>query len=465
MKQVSSKGDILVNLLSRVPRFAHRIAILCSAVCVCGAPSIAQGAGVVGTGTAASCTDAAFDDALAGGGLVTFNCGGPAIIESNTKNITVATTVDGGGLITISGVSGPTFNSAAGIEFAVHNLTIVNSDQWAISTQGGSLIITHSVFTDNNRHRSNIPGAIVINGTGTLNVSDSSFTGNGGGIVLMGPGGSGSATITNSTFADNDPGMSTFQNDGGAIFNFGWTLTVANSTFIGNRSGPNNGGGGIGSDGGTLTVINCTFSGNSGGGIAGAGVTITNSIFSGNTDNSGNPSRQNCAGTFTDGGHNLDDGTSCGFSAANGSLSNTNPQLDPAGLQNNGGPTETVALCTAAGVPAGCTAASPAIDAGNQSVCAAAPVNDRDQRDYVRPGTGQSHCSIGAYEADAMPAGPCIGDCDGSGMVEINELILGVNIDLGAQPVSACSAFANAQGKVDIAQLIKGVKNALNGCS
>ena len=117
------------------------------------------------------------------------------------------------------------------------------------------------------------------------------------------------------------------------------------------------------------------------------------------------------------------------------------------------------------GVPAGCTAASPAIDAGDQAVCAAAPVNNRDQRGFVRPGTGHTQCSIGAYEADAIPPEPCTGDCDGNGMVAINELILGVNIVLGVQPVDACPAFANSQGMVDIAQLIKGVNNALNGCS
>ena len=34
-----------------------------------------QAAGAVGTGSAASCTQAALDTALVGGGLVTFNCG------------------------------------------------------------------------------------------------------------------------------------------------------------------------------------------------------------------------------------------------------------------------------------------------------------------------------------------------------------------------------------------------------
>jgi hypothetical protein len=35
-----------------------------------------QAAGVVGTGTPATCTESAFDTALTGGGSVTFNCGG-----------------------------------------------------------------------------------------------------------------------------------------------------------------------------------------------------------------------------------------------------------------------------------------------------------------------------------------------------------------------------------------------------
>ena len=46
----------------------------------------AQAAGAVGTGTPASCSDAALDTALTGGGLVTFNCGGGAV------TITVLTT-------------------------------------------------------------------------------------------------------------------------------------------------------------------------------------------------------------------------------------------------------------------------------------------------------------------------------------------------------------------------------------
>src|SRR5262249_48214677 len=59
------------------------------------------------------------------------------------------------------------------------------------------------------------------------------------------------------------------------------------------------------------------------------------------------------------------------------------------------------------------------------------------------------------------PAGAlCVGDCDGTNAVEIHNLILGINIALGAQPVSACEAFADARGEVHIAQLIRAVNNA-----
>jgi hypothetical protein len=60
----------------------------------------------------------------------------------------------------------------------------------------------------------------------------------------------------------------------------------------------------------------------------------------------------------------------------------------------------------------------------------------------------------------------CTGDCNGDGMVTINELILGVNIALGSQPLSACPAFDCENNQmVPINCLIQGVNNALNGCN
>ncbi len=68
-------------------------------------PSPAYAAGTVGTGTAASCTPAALDAALTGGGAVNFNCGSSpvTITLASTKVITSDTQIDGGGLITLSG--------------------------------------------------------------------------------------------------------------------------------------------------------------------------------------------------------------------------------------------------------------------------------------------------------------------------------------------------------------------------
>src|SRR5512132_4012636 len=69
--------------------------VLALAAC---APS-ARAAGVVGSGTAASCTEASLDAALAGGGTVTFNCGGGAAVIpiTATKLLSKSTTIDGTG--------------------------------------------------------------------------------------------------------------------------------------------------------------------------------------------------------------------------------------------------------------------------------------------------------------------------------------------------------------------------------
>ena len=92
----------------------------------------------------------------------------------------------------------------------------------------------------------------------------------------------------------------------------------------------------------------------------------------------------NCGGQapITDLGYNIDTGSSCGFSATNHSLPNTQPQLDA--LASNGGSTQTMAL------PVG----SPAIDAIPPSTPGC--TGTTDQRGIARPqGNG---CDIGAYE-------------------------------------------------------------------
>jgi len=59
----------------------------------------------------------------------------------------------------------------------------------------------------------------------------------------------------------------------------------------------------------------------------------------------------------------------------------------------------------------------------------------------------------------------CVGDCNGNGVVTVNELIIGVNIALGNAPVTACPAFdPNHDGRVGINELIAAVNNLLYGC-
>ena len=93
-------------------------------------------------------------------------------------------------------------------------------------------------------------------------------------------------------------------------------------------------------------------------------------------------------------------------------------------------------------------------------------MNGIDQRGYVRPGTGDATCSIGAYEYNSPgpPAG-CVGDCGGDGAVTITELVTLVKIALGSANVSACAAGdANSDGAVTIGEIIRAVNAALNGC-
>ncbi|HVN87418.1 MAG TPA: DUF6531 domain-containing protein, partial [Candidatus Binatia bacterium] len=63
-------------------------------------------------------------------------------------------------------------------------------------------------------------------------------------------------------------------------------------------------------------------------------------------------------------------------------------------------------------------------------------------------------------------AGVCIGDCDGNGRVNVNELVVGVNIALGNADLGSCRQFdADGNERVTVDELVKGVNNALNGCA
>ena len=197
-------------------------------------------------------------------------------------------------------------------------------------------------------------------------------------------------TISKSTISGNSA------NESGGIDNRG-TLTISNSTVSGNSANfrGNAFGGGI-YNGGVLAINNSTISGNSahgglgsfGGGIyngTATPATLENSIVA-NSDSGGN-----CYGSMKSNGYNLSSDGSCNFNHA-GDLNNHDPLLGP--LENNGGPTQTMAL----------SAGSPAIDAGNPSGCTDGQGHllTTDQRGMPRPDKEDSvGCDMGAYESQS----------------------------------------------------------------
>ncbi|MBX3026214.1 hypothetical protein KF840_14995 [bacterium] len=65
----------------------------------------------------------------------------------------------------------------------------------------------------------------------------------------------------------------------------------------------------------------------------------------------------------------------------------------------------------------------------------------------------------------AAAGGVCGGDCNSSGAVTIEELILAVGIALGTTPVSTCGAIdTDSDGQASIAELVAAVGHALDGC-
>lgn len=207
-------------------------------------------AGVVGNGSAGSCTEAALRTALNNGGTVTFNCGGSPLTITLAARlaITKTTTIDGGGLITLSG--GGTVNVIYNHSplLTLRNLTIAD----------GYLLLPASITG----------GPIVDGGGGVRGEYKSSLT------------------VENCTFINNRVVSQAvnialaLDNGGGAIFNHTGTLIVRNSTFRNNRS-ENSSGGGIHSLHSDVDISDTIFESNtstlSGGGFYNDGILTSGS--------------------------------------------------------------------------------------------------------------------------------------------------------------------------------------------
>jgi hypothetical protein len=261
------------------------VSVFVAGVCMPAGPAAA--AGTVGNGTPASCTEAAFDAALSGGGTVTFNCGaGPfTFLLTSQKTITANTTIDGGGKISFSGQDSiRLFYVSSGIQLDLYNLTLMNGS----SSQGGAIInYGYVVISNSSLVNNNAPGMIggAIYNYGTLAITGSTLSGNAAGAGLAGGiQNEGTTTISNSSLTDNFAGFA-----GGAIVSNG-VLMIDGSTFAGNQSP---GGGGAIDSFGALTIShskfqNNTTSGGYGGGIYNGGsLTLVSSSFFTNTASTG----------------------------------------------------------------------------------------------------------------------------------------------------------------------------------
>ena len=217
-----------------------------------------------------------------------------------------------------------------------------------------------------------------------LTLTDGSPAFTGGAIKNLG-----TANIENDLFVDNHSTA-----NGGAIVNMG-TLTIINTTFSGNTASAGEGGA-VYNFMGDSFITNVTFSGNIA--AAGDGGAIFNK--SGSVDLKGSilatSTGGNCEGidAITDEGHNISDDATCPTTSGTSLDSNTMLNLDPAGLADNGGPTDTIALePTSSAVEF-----IPVADCTDQSSPTPIALTD-DQRGDPRPDPGNPNfCSAGAFE-------------------------------------------------------------------
>ncbi len=228
-----------------------------------------------------------------------------------------------------------------------------------------------------------------VHNDGTLTLTNDTVAANSG-AVGAGVYNDGMATLTNDTFAQNSAST-----DGGGVYNLG-TATLTNVTIAGNSAGFY--GGGI-YNSGTATLINVTnalnSAGGSGGGVSNSGMaTLDNTIVVLNTGAGSAPVPDQIDGSVS-GTHNLIGAGSAG-GLASGLLGNLVGVVSPglaAGLADNDGPTQTIALLPG----------SPAIDAASVTILGVT-VPTTDERGALRGPAGLAAGSapdIGAYEASS----------------------------------------------------------------
>jgi hypothetical protein len=319
-----------------------------------------------------------------GGGGLWIDYGATATITGTMFNNDSAPGEDGGGVFIVGNSNTPSKGTFT-------NCTFTNDSAF----NGGGGLCTDGICTVN-MTKCNISndtagqGGGVCNSGATVVLSQCSLSNDSESGFLN----EGTATVTACAFSNNTC------TDGGGMENLG-AATVTNCTFSNNTATNGGDAGGAIVNGPsndaffTLNVINCTIADNSavngsGGGIdniAGSTLNLYNTIVAENTAAKSGP---DISGSINIADHNLigDGGGSTIVTDQGGNLvgGNGNPVIDPrlGPLQNNGGPTQTVALF----------ADSPAIGHADN---AKAPTTD--QRGHNRLDQVGEVTDIGAYES------------------------------------------------------------------
>lgn len=351
---------------------------------------------------------------------------GGAIYQSGYNSINISLSNFAGNIASDGGGAIYTMADSGTISDSVFNGNIVNDDAPTDTSQGGGAI--HNSFNDSDTGLKIV--RVAFNG-------NLSFTAEGGAIYNAPDG---YLHVYDSSFNGNIAGTLVYNENGGAIYNQE-VLDVQRVMFLGNVassgadiSDENYGhGGAVANDRtGVATLANVSFTANGAPGGYGGGVWNGNTQSGGpasyvylyNTTFSLNTSLNNdgaaiynqsdgyhevyvantivsgigiggneCNEALTSQGHNIDSGTTCGFTQPS-DQQDTDPGIQT--LDFNGGPL--VSLLSHALAPD-----SPAVDAGDDDVCNNDDVNNLDQRSDPRP-KGNA-CDIGAFESDAQVSG------------------------------------------------------------
>jgi len=344
-----------------------------------GNPNGGSGGGIANNGGTLRITNSIISDntAYQGAGIGNFNGGNLTILYSTISGNSLTSFGGGGGIRNYSGtltvsnsiISGNSGNSGGGIlnngtgTFIVSNSTISGNS----ASGGGAGIFNYGIGT-------------VLYSTLSGNISTSGL-GQGGGIYNTTSGGN--LTISNSTLTSNSALKA-----GGIWNNNSGIISISNSTLSGNISTSGKGGG-IYNRLSTLTISNSTLSGNSATNDSGGGIFNNGTLNIANTIIANSPSGGDFAGTaavLISGATAANNLITIGATGSSSwATTVTTGDLNLGTLQNNGGPTFTMAL----------GAGSSAIGTGSATISNAAPINGLDQRGVARSATAPN---IGAFE-------------------------------------------------------------------